>query len=251
MERAIGTWWSLLTYRSFQRYQGEEIQRPWIRRGVELKWLTDEMVPAAADALFWIHATKGDKSPFKTATPSTEVRRDQVIDYPALVLLHELFTLESNASIQNHLAWKLATWPDETLRDAVLARELAQAAVTCSPSDGGYRNTLGVAEYRCGNYAEALKDLTESNRLNDERQPADHYFLAMAHAQLGHGVESLRHLDLAERLTEVQQRLTASEALAAQPAVADSDELRRFQEEARSVLAEKLPPKSAETREDS
>jgi serine/threonine protein kinase/tetratricopeptide (TPR) repeat protein len=244
---ALQTWWSALAYRSFTRYQGNDITRPSLRRGNDVTWLTDPMTPTTVDALFWLHVTKGNDSPFSRTVESPEVRRGQLIEYPALGLLQELFTTDSNASIQNDLAWKLVTWPDETLRDPTLARELARAALNRNPSDGGVLNTLGVAEYRCGNYADALKTLTESNRLNEERQPVDHYFLAMTHAQLGHSEEARQHWDRAENLAKSQLNLTQLERLVATPAVAAEEELRRFQEEAKRLLAEKLPPATTES----
>jgi hypothetical protein len=57
------------------------------------------------------------------------------------------------------------------------------------PGDGSLRNTLGVAQYRAGQWQSALETLTESDRLQSAQlggsHPADLAFLAMAHLQLG------------------------------------------------------------------
>ena len=53
------------------------------------------------------------------------------------------------------------------------------------PKSGSVFNTLGVAEYRAGNYQDAVATLTRSTQLNTEvagyPDPADLAFLAMSH----------------------------------------------------------------------
>src|SRR5262249_41332684 len=65
----------------------------------------------------------------------------------------------------------------------------AAAAVHEAPKDGNILNTLGVAQYRVGQYAAALATLTESEKLNTVAfkgtPPMDLAFLAMAQHQLG------------------------------------------------------------------
>src|SRR5262249_39833044 len=54
---------------------------------------------------------------------------------------------------------------------------------------GDYLNTLGVAQYRVGQYPEALETLTRADRLNGAHsktpQPPDLAFLALTQHQLG------------------------------------------------------------------
>jgi hypothetical protein len=62
---------------------------------------------------------------------------------------------------------------------------LAKAACRLEPENGGFVNTLGVAQYRCGLMAEALATLTRSNELNKERDSGELAFLALTQHRLG------------------------------------------------------------------
>jgi WD40 repeat protein/serine/threonine protein kinase len=70
-----------------------------------------------------------------------------------------------------------------------LALRQVEAAWREEPNNGSLLNTLGAAQYRNGQYAAALKTLTESDKLNaaiyGHPLPADLAFLAMARFQLG------------------------------------------------------------------
>jgi Flp pilus assembly protein TadD len=88
------------------------------------------------------------------------------------------------------------------------ARALRQAetAVRLAPKDGLILNTLGVAQYRVGRYAEALASLTKSEKLNATEKgsiPADLAFLAMTQHQLGKKDQAKATLD---RLREVMKQ---------------------------------------------
>jgi hypothetical protein len=63
-------------------------------------------------------------------------------------------------------------------------------------------NTLGVAEYRCGRSAEALATLMRSNALNEEKEPSDLAFLALAQHRLG---QPEKARDTLRRLREVMK----------------------------------------------
>ena len=81
----------------------------------------------------------------------------------------------------------------------------AESAVRLAPENGLYLNTLGVAQYRVGRYADALATLTKSEKLNatkDGSQPADLAFLAMTQHQLGKKDEAKATLG---RLREVMK----------------------------------------------
>ena len=64
-----------------------------------------------------------------------------------------------------------------------------------APAVGSYRNTLGVAHYRAGDWAAAVDALEESMRLRSGGDPYDWLFLAMARHRLGDAVEARRWLD--------------------------------------------------------
>jgi Tfp pilus assembly protein PilF len=111
-----------------------------------------------------------------------------------------------------------------------LALRRAEAAVRRAPDNGSFLNTLGVAQYRTGRYAEALQTLRKSEKLNTPTiglQPADLAFLAMALYQLGKKDEAKSPLSRLRELmrqprwandAEAQSLLReAEEALQAKP----------------------------------
>jgi len=103
-----------------------------------------------------------------------------------------------SAPIHNHLAWLLATCPEPKFRDPKRAVELANKAVELEPKDGNHWNTLGVAQYRAGDWKAAIAALEKSNELlkgNDLSFNA--FFLAMAHWQLGNKDEARKWYDQA------------------------------------------------------
>jgi tetratricopeptide (TPR) repeat protein len=94
--------------------------------------------------------------------------------------------LQENPAHLNNASWRVVRQPGQSL-DAY-RRALRQAEVACrlAPQNGNYLNTLGVAQYRLGQYQEALATLTRSDQLRSKgSHPADLAFLAMAQHQLG------------------------------------------------------------------
>jgi dipeptidyl aminopeptidase/acylaminoacyl peptidase len=99
------------------------------------------------------------------------------------------------AQTHQEYPWQLYAAAWERVKTADLAREAyalalrqAEAAVRLDPGDGNILNTLGVAQYRMGQYAEAVATLTQSDKINAEKGgslPADLAFLAMAQHRLG------------------------------------------------------------------
>jgi WD40 repeat protein/tetratricopeptide (TPR) repeat protein len=83
----------------------------------------------------------------------------------------------------NNLAWLLANGP-APLRDPEWALELARKALAQGPGVANYLNTLGVAQYRVGQFAEAVASLEKSMAIEGEG-PHNLLFLAMARSRLG------------------------------------------------------------------
>jgi hypothetical protein len=89
----------------------------------------------------------------------------------------------------NKLSWAVARQPG--LAAPAYQRAVRQAREVCrlDPRNRWYLTTLGVSLYRGGNYAEAVKILTQSDWLDwkeyHSSDPADLAFLAMAHHRLG------------------------------------------------------------------
>jgi tetratricopeptide (TPR) repeat protein len=127
----------------------------------------------------------------------------------------------------NNRAWELATGT-EPQRDPGLAARMAAFAVALSPAEQTSLNTLGVALYRAGRFAEAIQTLKESLKEGKGRFAAfDLFFLAMAHHRLGQRDEAKSCFERAVRWLQEQKNLGARYA----------KELASFRAEAEAVLA--------------
>jgi tetratricopeptide (TPR) repeat protein len=82
-------------------------------------------------------------------------------------------------------AWFLATCSDPRYRNPRRAVDLARRATALAPKERGYWMTLGAASYRAGNWQQAVEAFAEAHQ-QPEVSTASFFFLAMAHAQLGH-----------------------------------------------------------------
>lgn len=128
--------------------------------------------------------------------------------------------------LNNH-AWRCATGPIAE-RDPDRAVALARRAVALAPGVQLTLNTLGVALYRAGQYAEAISVLEQSLAAGKgEFDAFDLLFLAMAHQQLGHHHKGRSYYDQAVRWLREQKGLADSY----------KNELATFRAEADSTLA--------------
>ena len=96
----------------------------------------------------------------------------------------------------NNLAWFLVTCQDTSLRDPKQALLLARRAVELVPR-AGYWNTLGVVQYRNGDFKAAVASLQNALPLRSGGNPNDWFFLAMANWQLGARAEARSWYDRA------------------------------------------------------
>jgi len=127
----------------------------------------------------------------------------------------------------NNRAWTCATGPIDQ-RDPERAVALARRAVALAPDQQLYLNTLGVALYREGHYAEAISILERSLAAGKGELAAfDLFFLAVAHQKLGHAFQARASFDRAVRWWGEQTSLPAQYVL----------ELTGFRAEAEEVLA--------------
>jgi tetratricopeptide (TPR) repeat protein len=124
----------------------------------------------------------------------------------------------------NNIAWPLATDPDLQQRDPTLAVEFAKLAVEHASDDdkGIFLNTLGVAQYRAGQWQSAVGTLQESMKHRSGGDPEDWFFLAMAYGQLGQKDEARQWYDKATKWMKDHE--------------SKNWELQRFQEEASKLL---------------
>jgi tetratricopeptide (TPR) repeat protein len=119
----------------------------------------------------------------------------------------------ANPGELNEAAWKVVKARDAGKDVYARTLRLAEAAVHLAPGNGSILNTLGVAQYRAGRYADALATLTKSEKLNATKEgslPADLAFLAMARHQLGNKDEAKATLG---RLRETMKQPQGTEAV--------------------------------------
>jgi tetratricopeptide (TPR) repeat protein len=126
------------------------------------------------------------------------------------------------ADASNDLAWSLATFPLSDLRDAQRAMALANQAVAAVPTNPALWNTLGVAQYRAGQGQTALDSLGKSVAMSQGGSPADWFFVAMAHFEMGDDRAAREWYDKACDWMEAHDP--------------QNDEFRRFQSEAAGLL---------------
>jgi tetratricopeptide (TPR) repeat protein len=105
---------------------------------------------------------------------------DRTAELYRLALAHD-----ESAATANNYAMFLADCPDVALRDPGRAVALAELAVERDPEESACWNTLGIARYRAGEWAAAVAALERSMSLGGG-DAHDWYFLALAHARLGH-----------------------------------------------------------------
>jgi Flp pilus assembly protein TadD len=125
----------------------------------------------------------------------------------------------------NDAAWQVVRAPGASKDAYALALCRAEAAVRAAPGDGNILNTLGVAQYRAGRFAEALVTLTKSDKLNatkDGPHRADLAFLAMAQHRLGKKDEAKATLG---RLREVMKERAQANDAEAQGFLREAEEL--------------------------
>ena len=85
----------------------------------------------------------------------------------------------------NDLAWLLLTTPDRGQRDVSRAILLAEKAVERAPECGTYRNTLGIAYFRAGDWKAAIAALERSIASDGGGTSFDFFFLGMAYWHQG------------------------------------------------------------------
>jgi serine/threonine protein kinase/WD40 repeat protein len=231
------------------------------RQTVAVHTLAILLNPINPDAYFWRGRAHGklserqsaidDYTMFLSLAPADDQRRAEVVwrrsnNYKNLhnraLWLEDLLQLsklnldginqsqEDIAANSNELAWKLVTEPQ---RDPASALLLAKRAVELMPEKWSYVNTMGVAHYRLGQYAEAVENLQRSLSESKGAMAAEDLFpLAACYARLGSLAKARDCYDRAVRWTrerwdkmrdDIKQELTmfqaeAEAALARAPA---------------------------------
>jgi hypothetical protein len=118
--------------------------------------------------------------------------------------LAERWRAEANALYE--VSWAVVRKPDAGASAYRLALRQIAKAYRLAPDDRNALSTLGVAQYRVGQYSQALQTLAQSDRLWAVQLygsiPADQAFLAMAHYRLGHREKARLYLNRLRELTK-------------------------------------------------
>jgi serine/threonine protein kinase/tetratricopeptide (TPR) repeat protein len=100
-------------------------------------------------------------------------------------------------NLTNQLAWLLANCADPNVRKPAEAVELAKSLVRVESKEAEPWQTLGVAHYRAGNYADAVNALEKAISISPPSDSRRWLFLAMAESKLGHQQQARKWYDLA------------------------------------------------------
>ena len=133
------------------------------------------------------------------------------------------------AMVENNLAWLLVTRPDPEPGDAEKAVEAAQNALSKSPTDGNYWNTLGTAHYRAKNWQAAKDALLRSMELRGDGDGYDWIIFSLVYAQTG---RKDRAMDWYEKAVRWRGDFRSWD-----------QEFYRFEMEAAKLLGQAEPPK--------
>jgi tetratricopeptide (TPR) repeat protein len=172
-----------------------------------------ETVPAPAallrqrEIVSWVHALLGHLRFREDAVE--QLRRDPALtEGERNLAIHVARThREPTPEEWNNASRRIVTLPWQVKAAYVLALRQAEMAVRLVQDNGNYLITLGIAQYRIGDYAKALGTLTQAANLNSTRgedlRPEGLAFLAMAQHQLGKNDEAKVTL---ARLREVMKQ---------------------------------------------
>jgi WD40 repeat protein/tRNA A-37 threonylcarbamoyl transferase component Bud32 len=109
----------------------------------------------------------------------------------------------------NGASWAVARDRDAAPQAVRRALRAAQAACRIVPQSGSVLNTLGVAQYRAGDYEDAIATLTRSAQLMSEvtghPDPADLAFMALSHDRLGRKAQALEILGRLRKLMKLPE----------------------------------------------
>jgi tetratricopeptide (TPR) repeat protein len=130
------------------------------------------------------------------------------------------------------LAWFLTDCPATQFRDTQRAVELAKKALQLVPLSGRYWGTLGIAQYRAGQWRDAMTSVKRSMELSSGGDSRHWFCLAMAHWQVGDKEEARKWYERAVEWMAKNNRM--------------SSELRRYHAEAAVLLGIEEQQKTTE-----
>ncbi len=203
---------------------------------IGLDWDAPPLPPAPppASESLQIDVDLGDYRQMEEAAALVRQAASQILskkEIDGLATLNKAVRIAPNhAMAHNNLAWLLLTGPKK-LRDPVRAEAEARRAIALEDYQSIYHNTLGVALYRNGKFAEAVLELERALRKGKGQADSfDLFFLAMCHHRLGDADKAKDYRARAvEWFAKNKAHLTTNGWI---------EELTAFQAEAETVLAQ-------------
>src|SRR5262249_12293251 len=101
--------------------------------------------------------------------------------------------------------WEMVRSPKAPEHYYVEGLRYARKAVELETKNANFANTLAVAEYRSGHWAESIAASERSMELTKGGNAADRFFLAMAHWQKGEKDEARKWFDKAVARTNEEE----------------------------------------------
>jgi WD40 repeat protein len=155
------------------------------------------------------------RSPISRAAMQTQLAGGQWAIQPAVreLCVQALGDLPDDVGRFNNAAWRIVRSPRRPDEDYKNALRLIEQAIAVSPDDGTYLNTLGVCQFRLGDYEGAIESLEKSRSKNQQPagmftmyyHPSDTLFLAMSLYQAGRHEEARQNLKFATQAMKVGQ----------------------------------------------
>jgi tetratricopeptide (TPR) repeat protein len=112
------------------------------------------------------------------------------------------FAIQPDWRAHCDLASFLSNCPDESLHDLPRVQELARRAIELSPEKSDAWFHLGVAQYRTGQWEQALVNVRQCARLRPGGDPECDYVLASILYRLGDADRARDHLERGDRLAK-------------------------------------------------
>jgi tetratricopeptide (TPR) repeat protein len=123
-------------------------------------------------------------------------------DHAKRIVSDALKACPDNPEARNNLAWEFVRTPQPAAYEPAEMVALVQKAVAAVPEARHIRHTLGVAQYRAGDYARAIETLRQSAEQYGGDLLAQHgFFLAMAHWHLKESEKAQQWYAVADRWT--------------------------------------------------
>jgi tetratricopeptide (TPR) repeat protein len=182
--------------------------------------------PQVADVYFYLGAFVKDKA--ERLLKQGKTAEAEALCQEAVAAWQKAARLRPSALGNINLAWIFTTCSLPKLRDPVRALEAAHKAVDLAPQSELAWQVLGWAEYRSGHWQASALALEKSMDLQKDPKGGDPwqwFWLAMAHARLGHPEEARKWYHRAVAWVDRQD-----------PRAANTQEARRFQAEAAALL---------------